>query len=691
MGYRIAIDTGGTFTDVVLADEQRNFLLGKAPTNYERIFVGIEGGLQAIAEQLKSSVGELLARTDFLIYGTTHATNAIIESKTARTAFLVTEGFPEILVVREGGKLHPFDLRIAYPDPYIPRSLTFEIRERIDSDGKIVTPLDESRARAVMAELKRNKIEAIAVCLLWSPVNGAHEARIGRIIEEELPGIPYTLSHQLNPIVREYRRASSTAINASLRPLMERHLGDMEKDLRQSGFNGELLVASSFGGVMHVGDLLEKPIYLVRSGPSMGPVAGRTYGEAEAGAREIIVCDTGGTSFDVSLVRDGVIKFTRDTWLGEIFTGHITGLSSVDVESIGAGGGSIAWVDPGGLLRVGPQSAGSQPGPACYGHGGTEPTVTDAAVVLGFVDPEYFLGGRMKLDVKRAWDAIGKVGQKIKLEAQDAARAVMDIASERMVGAIKEITVNQGVDPRDALIVGGGGAAGLNIIPIAQRLDCKQVLVPRTAGALSACGGQYSNIVAEFSLSRFAFSGAFAYDEVNRTLEKIQKSIDEFSDTLRRKGLQRFATEFIVEARYAYQVWELDVRLGKGHFDGPADVAAMVESFHREHERVFAVKEPGQHIECLYWKGRLTAFLESPELNKVSANGNRAPSPRKYCEAFFAEVGAVRTPRYLGSLLEPGTKIDGPAIIDEPTTTIVIYPQSSVRVTELRNYLAEVG
>ena len=690
MGYRIAIDTGGTFTDVVLADDQTNFILGKAPTNYGRIFVGIEGGLQSIAEQLNSTVGEILARTDFLIYGTTHATNAIIESKTARTAFLVTEGFPDILVVREGGKLHPFDLGIMYPDPYIPRSLTFEIRERIDSDGEIVVPLDEAQAKSVMAELKRNKIEAVAVCFLWSPVNGTHEARIGRIIEQELPGIPYTLSHQLNPIVREYRRASSTAINASLRPLMERHLGDMEKDLRHAGFHGELLVASSFGGVMHVGDLLERPIYLVRSGPSMGPVAGRTYAEAETGAREVIVCDTGGTSFDVSLVRDGVIKFTRDTWLGEIFSGHITGLSSVDVESIGAGGGSIAWVDPGGLLRVGPQSAGSQPGPACYGHGGANATVTDAAVVLGFVDPEYFLGGRMKLDVKCAWDAIGRVGEKINLAPQEAARAIMDIASERMVGAIKEITVNQGVDPRDALIVGGGGAAGLNIIPIARRLDCRHVLVPRTAGALSACGGQYSNIVAEFSLSKFAFSGDFDYDEVNRTLEKIQASVDQFSNGLRQKGLQRFATEFFVEARYAYQVWELDVRLAKGRFDNPGDLDAMVEGFHREHERVFAVKEPGQNIECLYWKGRLTAFLESPALIKVPATTRPPPPPRKDCEAFFAGVGAVRTPRYLGSSLEAGTRIEGPAIIDEPTTTIVVYPQSAVRVTELRNYLVDV-
>lgn len=393
MGYRIAVDTGGTFTDLVLADEQGNMYLGKAPTTFERIFRGIEGAFGMVAEQLGMDVPTVLSRADLLIYGTTHATNAIIEGKTAKTALLVTEGFPEILVLREGGKVNPYDLAAQYPQPYVPRRLTFEIRERVDSEGQIVIPFDRDQASKVLEDLRKRQIEAVAVCFLWSSANPANEAAMGRLIEEEMPGLPYTLSHRLNPIIREYRRASSTAIDASLKPLMSNHLQEMESDLRSAGFRGELLVATSFGGVMHLPDVVERAILLVKSGPSMAPVAGRSYGQAEAGRREIIVCDTGGTSFDVSLVRDGMVKFTRETWLGERFTGHITGLASVDVASIGAGGGSIAWIDSGGLMRVGPQSAGSEPGPACYGRGGVASTVTDAAVVLGYIDPGYCLGG----------------------------------------------------------------------------------------------------------------------------------------------------------------------------------------------------------------------------------------------------------------------------------------------------------
>ena len=691
MAYRIAIDTGGTFTDLVLADERGGLVLGKSPTTYERIFGGIEGALKMAAEQLGVSAGEVLRNTDLVIYGTTHATNAIIERSTARTAFLVTEGFPDILVLREGGKLDPFNL--AYPpvEPYVPRRLTFEIRERIDSEGNVVTPLDEEQARATLRRIAKRRVEAIAVCLLWSPANPAHEAALGRLIEAELPGLPYTLSSRLNPIIREYRRASSAAIDASLKPLMQRHLRDMEEDLRHAGFAGQLLVATSFGGVMHAEDVVQRPIYLVKSGPAMAPVAGRTYAEADIGHRDLIVCDTGGTSFDVSLVHDRMITFTRETWLGPMFTGHITGMASVDVKSIGAGGGSIAWIDPGGLLRVGPQSARAEPGPACYGAGGTEPTVTDAALVLGYLDPEYFLGGRMRLDSDAAAAAIAKVASRLGAGVQDAARAIMEVAGDHMVGAIKDITINQGIDPRESLLVAGGGAAGLNILPIARELGCRRVLVPRTAGALSACGGQYSNIVSEFTQSKFAYTGDFPYQAVNRALSEITASMERFEAELRARGLTRFEREYFVEARYPYQVWELDVALPKGGFDGRADLDATIEAFHREHERVFAVKEPGQQVECVYWRGRLTALLDGPPLSKMPLRKAALPAARLRRAAFFAGHGELETPRYHGESLTPGMVLEGPAIVDEPTTTIVVYPGSRARVTELHNYLLEAA
>lgn len=402
MSYRITADIGGTFTDVVIADTAGQLVIGKAPTTPQRAFAGIFEALVGAARQFERTVESVLAEADLFVYSSTRATNAIVEQTTAKTALLTTEGFPDVLVLREGGKSHPFDLDIPYPEPYVPRRLTFELAERVDAEGGIVRPLDEDTVRRVVRDLAGKGIEAVGVCLLWSVSNSAHETRVGEILADELPGVPYTLSHQLNPVVREYRRASATVIDASLKPLMGAHLRDVGHDLAGAGFAGELLAATSFGGVMYVDDLAAQPIFSVKSGPALAPVAGKTYAAAELAASQAVVCDMGGTSFDVSLVRDGEVNFTRETWLGERFLGHLIATSSVDVRSVGSGGGSVAWVDDGGLLHVGPQSAGAVPGPACYGRGGEQPTVTDAAVVLGFLNPDGLLGGHMSLDADRA-------------------------------------------------------------------------------------------------------------------------------------------------------------------------------------------------------------------------------------------------------------------------------------------------
>ena len=459
MRYRIAIDVGGTFTDVVVADETGHLTIGKGLTTRERIFQGMEQGLAVVAEQLdEPNVMTLLGKADLFIYGTTTATNAVVEGKTGKTAFLTTEGFPDILVLREGGKTNAYDFSVPYPEPYVPRRLTFEIRERINAEGEIVMPLDVEHTRSVLTKLGARQIEAIGVCLVWSIANPVHESLLGTLIEEELPGIPYTLSSQLNPIIREYRRASAAVIDASLKPLMQRHLHEIDQDVREAGFGGEILGATSSGGVMPLQTLAERPINSVRSGPALAPVAALHDTRAEVGDRDVITCDTGGTSFDVSLVRDGLIKSTRETWLGGQWIGHMTGLSSVDVRSIGAGGGSIAWIDSGGLLRIGPHSAGADPGPACYGRGGMHATVTDAALVLGYLDPAYFLGGRMQLDGRAAEQAVGTLATPLGQTADQMAQAILTLAGEAMVQAIQEISINEGVDPRETLLVAGGGA-----------------------------------------------------------------------------------------------------------------------------------------------------------------------------------------------------------------------------------------
>ena len=327
-GFRIGVDTGGTFTDIVVGDATGILSVGKALTTRERISRGILEGLAVAAAPLGLDAAKLLRQTAVFIYGSTRATNAILEGKTARTALLVTEGFPDTLVRREGGKTNPWDYSTDYPEPYVPRHLTFEIRERVTAEGTVLVPLHETSTREVLARLRAQRVEAVAVCFLWSIANPAHEIAVGRLLERELPGVPFTLSHEVNPIVREYRRASSASIDASLKPLMQQHLREMEADLRAAGLEGELLPAISLGGVMHIDGVIARPIHMVRSGPSLAPILGQVTGAAEAGATEVIVCDTGGTSFDVSLVRDGRPVFGRDTWLGVRYTGHLTGAAS---------------------------------------------------------------------------------------------------------------------------------------------------------------------------------------------------------------------------------------------------------------------------------------------------------------------------------------------------------------------------
>ncbi len=691
MKHRIAVDTGGTFTDVVVANQDGALTVGKAPSTPERSSGGVIEGLKDAARNLSLDLDSLIAGTDVLIYGTTWATNAIITGSTAKTAMLLTEGFPDILVYRQGGKLHPFELQIDPLKPYVPRRLTVEVPERINAEGGVERALDETAVRDELRRLAGQQIEAVAVCLLWSIKNPAHELRIGELIEEIMPGVPYTLSHQLNPILREYPRASSTAIDASLKPRMQRHLGELQADLADIGFKGELLVSTVSGGVMHVADVAGRPIYMVKSGPAMAPRAGLAYAEAEKLSQDVLVVDTGGTTFDVSLVRGGEVKFTRETWLGPLFYGHNLGLSSVDVRSVGAGGGSVAWIDSGGLLRVGPGSAGAIPGPACYGRGGEAPTVTDAAVVLGYIDPAHFLGGRMPLDVEAARQVVGEIAAELGLTLDEAAFSILRIASESMIKAIEEITVNEGVNPRESILVAGGGAAGLNILPIADALGCRQVLLPKTAGALSACGAQYSDVVAEFSASQYVRTDHWDTALVEGTIADLDRQMDAFGAGLRERGIDQFDKQFFVDARYLNQQWETEIELADSNFGEDGSVEALIENFHQVHERLYGVKEEGGMLECLHWKGRLIARLDRPTPQSSGAGDASRAKPARALQAYFGEHGRLQTPVYLGAQLTPGAELDGPAIIEEPTTTVVVYPGMTARVSAAGNYILDTA
>lgn len=690
MAYRITVDTGGTFTDVVLADDTGRLTLAKALTDHNRVFNSVLEGITTAASLIGAEPATVLAETESFVYATTRATNAIIEGTTARTAFLTTAGHPDVLVLREGGRLDAFDFDVAYPEPYVPRRLTFEIQERVNAQGEVIRELDEAAAIATIEHLRKRAVDAVGVSLLWSTVNPQHELRLGELLEEYLPRVPVTLSHQLNPVLREYRRASSTVIDASLKPLMQAHLHGLEEDLRSHGFVGELMAATSFGGVMNVADLAERPIYSTRSGPSMAPIAGRTYAAMQADGRDIVVCDTGGTSFDVSLVRDGKVVFTQETWLGEQYFGHLSGLPSVDARSIGAGGGSIAWVDSGGLLRVGPHSAGSAPGPAAYGLGGTEPTVTDAATVLGYLNPENFHAGRMELDLDAARSAIGRVGERIGLGVEECAAAVLTVANEQMVGAIHQLTTNEGVDPRDSLVVAGGGAGGLNCVAIMRELGCKQVLVPRSAGGLSACGAQFSDIVFEYTATHPTSTRNFDLAGVSTAIQRLREQATFEADRLSERGYPETAFNLAVEARYEQQNWEIVVNLPMVDFTSEADVKRLIDAFGVEHERLFDVRDDISPVECLSWR-----------IRSVTETGAALPATQTQGVAAELETQGTRTAHFSGSAyattvvkgddMAGGSRLAGPAIIEERTATIVVPPGATATVTPTGDYLIEVG
>lgn len=683
---RFASDTGGTFTDLVVEDDDGAISLYKASTTPSDPVAGVLDALTLAAGDRHMTLGDLLARADTFIHGTTHAINAIITGRTAKTALLVTRGHRDILLFREGGRLEPFNHTTPFPAPYVPRGLTFEIDERVIASGDAIEPLDEAQVLATLDDLAARGVEAVAVALLWSTINPAHELRIGELIEQRLPGVPYTLSHAINPTLREFRRASSAAIDASLKPLMSRYLGGLTDRLAKAGFNGRVMVLTSAGGMLEAGDLAEAPLKVINSGPSMAPLAGRAYAQEEGAWREAVVADTGGTTYDVSLVRDGEIPVTRDLWIGQPFLGHLVGYPSVDVKSVGAGGGSIAHVDSGGLLHVGPQSAGSVPGPVCYRRGGSLPTVTDACAVLGWLDPDFFLGGAMSLDVDGARAAIEReVANPLGVDVEAAAWSIVSLATENMVQAIHEITVNQGVDPAEAVLIGGGGAAGLNSTFIAQRLGCKSLIIPEAGAALSAAGAMMSDLTAEYAVSLFTHTGAFDFARVQAALADLTARCDAFA---RRSGVEASAmnVHLVAEARYANQVWDIDAPLDDILFAEEDDVAAFRRRFDTIHQRIFAVSDPDSDVEIVGLRAQARcAMPRLGEFRLKPSKVSKAPAPRP---AYFEGDGWRETPVFRMEAVGEGWA-EGPALIESPFTTVVVDPGARYRRSERGAILIE--
>ncbi|MCW3834526.1 hydantoinase/oxoprolinase family protein [Sphingomonas canadensis] len=664
---RFATDTGGTFTDLVVEGDDGLWRAFKASTVAEDPVRGVLDALRLAAGDYGLTLRDLLQRGDTFIHATTHAINAVLTGTVARTALLTTQGHPDILLLREGGRPDPFDFSTGFPKPYVARRDVWELPGRIDADGSVFAPLDEERVIAILDELAEQRVEAIAVCLLWSIVNPAHELRLGELIEARLPGIPYTLSHQLNPIPREYRRASAASIDASLKPMMGRYLGSLTRRLADAGFGGRVLMVTSQGGVMDAGALAKAPIHVLNSGPSMAPVAGRHFAGAMAG--DAIVADTGGTTFDISVVRDGRLPLTRELWVGPPIVGHLTGFPSVDVRSVGAGGGSIGRVDRGGILHVGPQSAGAWPGPACYGRGGTEPTLTDAALVLGYLDPAFFLGGTMPLDVTASERALATIATPLGVDVTAAAAAVVELATETMAQAILQITEEQGIDPERATLVGGGGAAGMNLIFIGRRLGCPRIIVPEAGSTLSAAGALMSDLVTERRATARMSTVDFSPAAANDVLDRLQEECAAFAAAQTGDPAE---ADFVrtVEARYADQAWEIEVMLPAGRLEGPADVARFRQAFDAEHQRLYGFCDPASAVEIVSWRVGVACRLKNAGARRLAEIPGRLDRPARAITLPNGERHDAPVHRW--SDMPVQEIFSGPAVVESFFTSVVI-------------------
>jgi len=688
--HAISLDVGGTFTDFVVRSVDGSIGTYKSSTTSGKISEGIFNGLRMIADRRGVTLQDLLGGCDAFSCGTTVATNEILERKTSKTGLICTEGFRDTLVIREGGKIDTYNMYVDFPEPYLPRYLTFGVRERINAEGEIETALDEAQVRQAIAQLKAWGVEAVAVSLIWSIANPQHELRIGEILEEEWPGIPFSLGHRVHPTIREFRRTSAAAIDASLKPIVYRNVNEIRRGLEENGFRGVLTLVTSNGGRTSIEEVMSKPVYLCMSGPSAISHAGAEIARMEGVEHgNIITVDMGGTSFDVSVTTGWHTPMHREGMIG----GELFGVPSVEVLTIGAGGGSIARIDAGGFIHVGPESAGAYPGPSCYQRGGTRATVTDANLARGLINPDGFADGQMQLSRAAAEEAILRdVGERLRMDAQEAASLICLTIEQNMIGAIEEITVRRGVDPRDFVLVSGGSAGGLHAGAIARELGMRQVIVPRSAGVLSAFGTDRGDIKFNFARSHFASSAKFDHGAVNALLQALQAEGVAYLDRMLVPEDRR-VLQFSAEARYAGQVWQLTLALPGPRID-PGDLPGLIEAFHRLHEQHYSVRAAHDPIEMTEWNliaiGRATPVkIQAPAANV--GDPRLKPTPARHQPAFLKEAGGpINLPVFELEQLREGEAISGPALIQDRLTVTLVPVDATATITSHQSILIEL-
>jgi len=673
MAWRIGVDIGGTFTDVVLVDEETGRIgVAKVPTTPRDVTQGVIDGIrQGLTRYRVDPTGVVL-----LAHATTIVTNALIEKKGAKAGFVATRGFRDVLELRRSSRADLYDLFQDAPAVLVPRRWRFEVTERIDAQGQVVTPLDESEIDGVIAAVRDAGLETVAVSLLFSFLNDRHERLLGERLRRALLGVGVYLSSEVLPEIREFERASTTAVCAYVGPLLASYLDRLQRAVTALGLP-QLYVMGSSGGVFDIAEGLRMPAMAIESGPAAGVIAAALAGK-EHGLPNLISFDMGGTTAKASLIADGEIAVTAEYEVGGAGhakrwlhgTGHPVRVPVIDLAEVSAGGGSIAWVDPGGALKVGPCSAGATPGPAAYGLGGSEPTVTDADVVLGYLDRKALLGGALAINLAAAEAAIRKrVADPLGLQVTEAAAAIVEIVNSNMAEALRIVSVERGHDPREFALIAFGGAGPVHAAALAAELQIPEVIVPPVPGAFSALGLVASDLKRDYSRTLYADLSALDPAQVAKALIEMEAMASEWLTAvaipLTRRALVRAA-----DVRYRRQAYELTVPLAEGPI-ARASLDILADAFHEKHSRTYGHANPEEPVQLVNL--RLTAIGRLPSL-ALALPPATALARRTMREVWFPEIGSTPCPVHWRDGLRAGETLAGPAIVEAMDSTIVVPP-----------------
>lgn len=683
--YRLGIDAGGTFTDFVLAEQDAEVLLFKVLSTPNDPTQAIKNGLALIAEETGVSAEEIVSNADLCINGTTVGLNALITHNGAKTGLICTRGHEDSIEIRLGHKEdgHRYDPDYPPATMLVPRHLRRGVAGRVVSNGTVHTPMDEADVRAACDYFISESVESVAISFVWSVLHPEHENRAAEIVREMMPDVRLTVGSQLYPQVREYTRTSTAIVNAYLAPILQRYVEAVDGYFRELGSKNPVRYFQSNGGLALGKVVTDQSVYAINSGPASAPQAALDVA-APWGDKNIITCDMGGTSFDITLTREGKANVNKNI----DFLRYRIGIPMIQVETLGAGGGSIGWIDSMGLIQMGPQSAGAEPGPACYGQGGTLPTTTDANLALGYLNADGLVGGRLPLDVDKSREAIRKnLAEPLGLSLEKAAYGMFTIVNSNMVNAIRRVSVERGYDPRDFVLMGAGGATGAHITALAREMGINKVLISKLASGLCA----YGQILSDVKYNYMAPAPIRLDDsEAGAQLDGLFKGLEE-------KGTQDLSGDGFVEdeitisrgldMRYVGQVHECTVEIET--FDISQDKLDKIkQAFHTRHKELYTYDEPHNPVEVVNVESTIVGRVAKPTRKNITVGKGAEKSLKEHRDMVFSLDGAAQsTPVYDGAGLGAGDTLSGPAVIEEVTTTIVVEPGWTVNLHETGVYV----